>query len=64
MTNSERERIIKNAIDEYNTAKRSGHTEEVKRAENMAHNVFIMCAPFNTNGVEELRKIINTEKGL
>ena len=64
MTNGERETVIKNAINEYNTAKRARHTEEIKRAANMAHNVYIMCAPFNTKGVEELRKIINTEKGL
>lgn len=64
MTNRERETIIKNAILEYNNAKRTGEADEIKRAANMAHNVFIMCSCRNVKGVEELRKIINTEKGL
>ena len=64
MKNIEIETIIKNAINEYKTAKREGNTEEIERALNMAHNVFIMCCCRNLKGVEELRKIINAEKGI
>ena len=66
-SNRDRELIIRNAISEYRLAC-AWHTESIPsdkiiHALNMMNNVFIMCSPYGTKGIDKLRKeILEGEK--
>ena len=62
MKDLHKEQVIKIAIKEYKTAKVRGDKREINHAINMLGNVYIMCAPFNIDGIEEVRQLILSER--
>lgn len=58
MTNTQREEIIKNALDEYRDAVQTGKAEIIEHAINMMENVYIMVCLRNIKGAEKLRRAI------
>jgi hypothetical protein len=58
MSNKQKEQVIQNAIQEYRMAKFQGIKNKIEFAINDLYNVYIMCAPFNNKGCEELRQLI------
>lgn len=59
MTNKERERIIQNALIEY----QNSYTRyQIENALNMMENVFIMCSSWNVKGISQLQMSMNEAK--
>lgn len=59
MTNKERERIIQNALIEY----QNSYTRyQLENALNMMENVFVMCSPWNVKGISQLQISIKEAK--
>jgi len=57
MTNTQKEQVIQNAIQEYRMAK-WGNKDKIAFTINGLHNAYIMCSNFNIKGCEELRQLI------
>lgn len=58
MTKRDRTQIVKNAINEYLAAKRSGNADTIKTAVNGMENVYIMMCNDCIPGIETLRELI------
>ena len=62
MTRTEQKQVVRTAIDEYKSAKRSHDPEKISHAISMLENTFIMVSPFAVEGTAELVSIIRKEK--
>nr|DAF16580.1 MAG TPA: hypothetical protein [Caudoviricetes sp.] len=62
MTNTERTKLIKNAIRDYKAAKASGDTQKIHYAINDMENTFFAVCLWGVPGTEELRQMILSAK--
>ena len=58
MKNSDRELVIQTALSQYRLAVYSGKPEKLAYALNEMENVELMCSPWGTKGIGQLRKAI------
>lgn len=65
-TNTDRERIIKIAIREYQSAKTyyGADSDRARHAFNMMENVYNMVSSWSVKGTAELKALINKERSL
>lgn len=57
-----KEKVIKTAIQEYKNSVLFGFGSNTANTINVMENAFIMCSPFNIQGVAELQKTIKKAK--
>lgn len=57
-----KEKVIKTAIQEYKNSVFFGFGSNTANAINVMENAFIMCSPFNIEGIAELQKTIKEAK--
>ena len=62
MRDLHKEKVIKTAIQEYKNSVLFGFGSNTANAINVMENAFIMCSPFNIQGVAELQKTIKEAK--
>lgn len=62
MRDAHKELVMKTAIQEYKNSVLFGFSRNTALAINMMENAFIMCSPFNIQGVAELQKTIKKAK--
>lgn len=62
MRDLRKEEVVRTAIQEYKRSVLFGFGSNTANAINVMENVFIMCSPFNIQGVAELQKIIKDAK--
>lgn len=62
MRDLHKEEVVRTAIQEYKHSVLFGFGSNTANAINVMENVFIMCSPFNIQGVAELQKIIKDAK--
>ena len=62
MRDLHKEKVIKTAIQEYKNSVLFGFGNNTANAINVMENAFIMCSPFNIQGVAELQKTIKEAK--
>lgn len=62
MRNLYKEKVVKTAIQEYKDSVLFGFGSNTANAINVMENAFIMCSPFNIEGITELQKTIKEAK--
>jgi len=62
MRDSHKELVIKTAIQEYKNSILFGFGTSTLHAINMMVSAYYMCAPFNINGIAELKNTIKEAK--
>jgi hypothetical protein len=62
MRNLYKEKVVKTAIQEYKDSVLFGFGSDTANAINVMENAFIMCSPFNIEGIAELQKQLKKQK--